>query len=390
MAVVPPRNEYVGSYPKCAKYFAYHSDNGPCRLCYNCQKPSHFVRDCRVLVKQVEPVNAVRVEYDQRTSFGALQDLKVFTGIFSVNDHFATVLFDFGADFSFISTKFVSLLNVKPGYVIEVADGKKVQVDRIIRGCKLELGNSLIALASGEILWVQGKRVLKSPKSLISTKLDEQKLDDIPVVRDFPEVFLEDLSGLLPQRQVKFHIDLVPGATPVMKSPYRLAPSEMQELSEKLQELQDNGFIWPSHSPSGAPVLFVKKDSSFCICIDYRELNKLTIKNRYPLLKIDDLFDQLQGSCYFSKIDLRSSYSQLRVYEEDILKQHLGCGKANVVADTLSRKKRVKPKRVRAMSMTIQSIIMEKLLTAQNEATKEDNVPRNAAWLESSNRKERI
>ncbi|GJR01513.1 putative reverse transcriptase domain-containing protein, partial [Tanacetum coccineum] len=129
------------------------------------------------------------------------------------------------------------------------------------------------------------------------------------------------LVGLPPQRQVEFHIDLVPGATLVAKSPYRLAPSEMQELFGQLQELQDKGFIRPIHSPSGAPVLFVKKkDGSFRMCIDYRELNKITIKTRYPLPRIDDLFDQLQGACYFSKVDLRSGYHQLRVHEDDIPK----------------------------------------------------------------------
>ncbi|GJV47869.1 putative nucleotidyltransferase, ribonuclease H, partial [Tanacetum coccineum] len=169
-----------------------------------------------------------------------------------------------------------------------------------------------IPLANEEVLRVQGERAPENSKTLMSTKLDERKLGDILVVRDFPEVFPEDLKGLPPQRQVEFHIDLVPGATPVAKSPYRLAPSEMQELSEQLQELQDKGFIRPSHSPWGASVLFVKKkDGSFRMCIDYRELNKLTVKNRYPLPRIDDLFDQLQGSRYFSKIDLRSGYHQL-------------------------------------------------------------------------------
>ncbi|GJX09308.1 putative reverse transcriptase domain-containing protein [Tanacetum coccineum] len=158
-------------------------------------------------------------------------------------------------------------------------------------------------------------------KALMNAKVDEPRISDIPVVRGFTDVFPEDLSGLPPQRQVEFRIDLVPGATPVAKSPYRLAPSEMQELSRQLQELQDKGFIRPSHSPWGAPVLFVKKkDGSFRMCIDYRELNKITIKNRYPLPRIDDLFDQLQGACYFSKIDLRSGYHQLRVHEDDILK----------------------------------------------------------------------
>ncbi|GKC72010.1 putative reverse transcriptase domain-containing protein [Tanacetum coccineum] len=115
--------------------------------------------------------------------------------------------------------------------------------------------------------------------------------------------------------------DLIPGAVLVAKSPYRLAPTEMQELSNQLKELQDKGFIRPSSSPWGAPVLFVKKkDGSFRMCIDYRELNKLTIKNRYPLPRTDDLFDQLQGWRYFLKINLRSGYQELRVREEDIPK----------------------------------------------------------------------
>ncbi|GJW46888.1 putative reverse transcriptase domain-containing protein [Tanacetum coccineum] len=120
---------------------------------------------------------------------------------------------------------------------------------------------------------------------------------------------------------VEFTHDLIPGAAPVARAPYRLAPSEMKELSEQLQELSDKGFIRPSSSPWGAPVLFVKKkDGSFRMCIDYRELNKLTVKNRYPLPRIDDLFDQLQGSSIYSKIDLRSGYHQLRVREQDVPK----------------------------------------------------------------------
>ncbi|GJR57332.1 putative reverse transcriptase domain-containing protein [Tanacetum coccineum] len=147
----------------------------------------------------------------------------------------------------------------------------------------------------------------------------EKRLEDVPVIRDFPEVFPDDLPGLPPSRQVEFKIDLVPGAAPVARAPYRLAPSEMKELSEQLKELLEKGFIRPSSSPWGAPVLFVKKkDGSFRMCIDYRELNKLTVKNRYPLPRIDDLFDQLQGSSVYSKIDLRSGYHQLRVREEDI------------------------------------------------------------------------
>ncbi|GKE82994.1 putative reverse transcriptase domain-containing protein, partial [Tanacetum coccineum] len=122
-------------------------------------------------------------------------------------------------------------------------------------------------------------------------------------------------------------IDLIPGATPVARAPYRLAPSKMKELSEQLQELSEKRFIRPSSSPWGAPVLFVKKkDGSFKMCIDYRELNKLIVKNRYPLLRIDDLFDQLQGSNIYSKIDLRSGYHQLRVQSKTFQRRHSELG----------------------------------------------------------------
>ncbi|GKD43800.1 putative reverse transcriptase domain-containing protein [Tanacetum coccineum] len=129
------------------------------------------------------------------------------------------------------------------------------------------------------------------------------------------------MSELPPIQEIEFQIELVPGAIPVAKSPYRLAPSKIEDSSGQLKELQDKGFIQPSSLPWGSPVLFVKKkDGSFRMCIDYRELNKLTIMNHYPLPRIDDMFNQLQGSQYFSKVDLRSGYHQLRVHEDDILK----------------------------------------------------------------------
>nr|GFC14548.1 putative reverse transcriptase domain-containing protein [Tanacetum cinerariifolium] len=157
-------------------------------------------------------------------------------------------------------------------------------------------------------------------RQLMSAKDKEKKQEEIMVVRDFSEVFLNDLSGLPPIREIEFWIELIPGAMPVVKSPYRLAPFELEELSGQLKELHDKDFIQPSSSPWGALVLFVKKkDRSFRMCIDYRKLNKLTTKNRYPLPRIDDVFDKLQGSQYFSKINLRSGYHQLRVHEDDIL-----------------------------------------------------------------------
>ncbi|GKD99077.1 putative reverse transcriptase domain-containing protein, partial [Tanacetum coccineum] len=158
-------------------------------------------------------------------------------------------------------------------------------------------------------------------RHLMSTKAKEQKLKDIAVVRKFSEVFPDDLSGLPPLREIEFRIELIPRTIQVAKSPYRLAPSEMEELASQLKELQDKGFIRPSSSPWGASILFVKKrNGSFRMCIDYRELNKLTIKNCYPLLRIDDLFDQLQGSQYYSKIDLRPYLDKfVIVFIDDIL-----------------------------------------------------------------------
>ena len=156
---------------------------------------------------------------------------------------------------------------------------------------------------------------------VIDSSMEQSKFDGVSVVREFPDVFLEDLDGLPPHREVEFSIDLLPGAQPISKAPYRMAPLELQELKEQLQELLDKGFIRPSVSPWGAPVLFVKKkDGSMRLCIDYRELNRITVKNKYPLPRIDDLFDQLQGAKYFSKIDLRSGYHQLRVKASDIPK----------------------------------------------------------------------
>nr|GEU96659.1 putative reverse transcriptase domain-containing protein [Tanacetum cinerariifolium] len=152
----------------------------------------------------------------------------------------------------------------------------------------------------------------------------DRKRNDLRMYRQFeifPKVFLEDLSGLPPTRQVEFQIDLVPGAASVVRAPYQLALFEMKKSLEQLQELSEKGFIRPSSSPWGAPVLFVKKkDGSFGMCIDYRELNKLMVKNRYPLPRIDNLFDQLRGYNVYSKIDLRSGYHQLQVREKDIPK----------------------------------------------------------------------
>ncbi|KAL0549558.1 hypothetical protein IC582_014043 [Cucumis melo] len=157
--------------------------------------------------------------------------------------------------------------------------------------------------------------------SVVDTREVDVSLSSEPVVRDYPDVFAEELPGLPPHREVEFSIELEPSTVPISRAPYRMAPAELKELKVQLQELLDKGFIRPSVSPWGAPVLFVKKkDGSMRLCIDYRELNKVTVKNRYPLPRIDDLFDQLQGATVFSKIDLRSGYHQLRIKDDDVPK----------------------------------------------------------------------
>ncbi|GJS89148.1 reverse transcriptase domain-containing protein [Tanacetum coccineum] len=238
------------------------------------------------------------------------QNPNVVTGTFLPNDHYACILFDSGAEKSFVSSAFTHFIDIAPTTLnTNLLPTRLGSFDVIIGMDWLAYHRALIdcyekivriPLPNGKILEVQGERPEKDLGSLACIKADEKKLDDI---------------------RVEFRIDLIPGASPVVRSPYRLAPSEMLELSNQLKELQEKGFIRPSHSPWGAPVLFVKKkDGSMRMCIDYRELNKLTIKNRYPLPRIDDLFDQLQGACCFSKIDLRLGYHQLRVREEDIPK----------------------------------------------------------------------
>ncbi|GJW18567.1 putative reverse transcriptase domain-containing protein, partial [Tanacetum coccineum] len=268
---------------------------------------------------------------------GTNPDSNVVTGTFLLNDRYASILFDTGADRSFISTTFSSLIDITPTtldhyYDVELADGKIIGINTIIRGCTLNFLDhpfniNLMPVELGSFDVIIGMDWLSKYHAVIDCA---EKIVRIPwgnetlIVHgdgNFPEVFPEDLSGLPPTQQVEFEIDLMPGAAPVARAPYRLAPSEMKELSKQLQELSDKGFIRPSSSPWGAPVLFVKKkDGSFRMYIDYRELNKLTVKNRYPLPRIDDLFDQLQGSSVYSKIDLRSGYHKLRVREEDILK----------------------------------------------------------------------
>ncbi|GJZ43719.1 putative reverse transcriptase domain-containing protein [Tanacetum coccineum] len=292
------------------------------------------------------------------------QGPSVVTSMFLLNNYYASVLFDSGSDRSFVNTRFSSMLDIDhvkidTSYEVELADGRVVSTNTVLKGCTLNLVNHIfeidlmpIELGTFDVIismdWlvkhdaviICGEKVVRIPyenKMLIvesdkgvsrlkviscikaykyvergshlflahvtENKSKEKRLEDVPVIHNFPEVFPDDLSGLPLPRQVEFRIDLIPVAASIARAPYRLAPSEIRELSVQLQEMLEKGFIHLSSSPWGAPVLFVmKKDGSFRMCIDYRELNKLTVKNHYRLPRIDDLFDQLQGSSFLGHV----------------------------------------------------------------------------------------
>jgi len=182
---------------------------------------------------------------------------------------------------------------------------------------------------SKDMMFIFANQVVTSLKEdgqvymIFSNLVTETKVSmcDLPVVKEFPEVFPEDIIGLPPEREIEFSIDLVPGAGPISIAPYWMSPIELAELKKQLEELLEKRFVRPSVSPWGAPVFLVKKkDGTMKLCVDYRQLNKVTVKNKYHLPRIDDLMDQLVGACVFSKIDLRSGYHQIRVKFEDIPK----------------------------------------------------------------------
>ena len=317
------------------------------------------------------------------TSQEAQDTPDVVTGTLSILGDDARVLIDPGATHSFISREYVARVGTTPvplSCCLEIAtptgeslwpnkmlkgslfsiEGQDMEADLILidlKGLDVILGMDWLAANYASIDCFRKEVIFKRPglpvvvfygerrralsglisaisarcllqkgctgylAHVVDTRSSEMGLEDVPVVRDFPDVFPDDLPGLTPEREIDFPIYLVPGTAPISLPPYRMAPAELKELKTQLQELVDRGFIRPSISPWGAPVLFVKKkDDTWRFCIDYRQLNKVTIRNRYPLPRIDDLFDQLQGARVFSKIDLRSGYHQLRIRESNIPK----------------------------------------------------------------------
>ncbi|GJV11181.1 putative reverse transcriptase domain-containing protein, partial [Tanacetum coccineum] len=379
------RKSYAGSKPLCSK--CNYNHEGPCPpRCNNCKRVGHLTRDCRS-----RPANANNNNRNNNNNHNNNNNQKgngcyecgaqghfrrncpklknndrgnqagndrapakvyvvgnaganpdnVVAGTFLLNNRYAYILFDTGADRSFVSTTFSSQIDITPStldhyYDVELADGRIIGLNTILKGCTLNflnhqfninlmpvelgsfdaiIGMDWLAKYQAVIVCAEKKYMEKGfPIFLahitakeIEDKSEKKRLEDVPIVQDFPEVFPEDLPGLSNNEDLH---------------PY-LSSSGLDKWNFKLiwRLSEYKGFIRPSSSPWGAPVLFVKKkDGSFRMCIDYRELNKLTVKNRYPLPRIDDLFDQLQGSSVYSKIDLRSGYHQLRVRKEDIPK----------------------------------------------------------------------
>ncbi|RVW85873.1 Retrovirus-related Pol polyprotein from transposon 17.6 [Vitis vinifera] len=338
-----------GACPTCGKKHGGRPCYRETGACFGCGKQGHLIRDCPENRKFITGKPKEENKEDK-------QKPKAQGQVFAMTHRDAQATSDV-VIVSFASLLGLPVASMNFDLIVATPMGDSVVASRMIRNCIVMIGYRempvdlvLLDLQDFDVIlgmdWLASyhasvdcfeKRVTFSIPALRASSLlkkgcqgflasvmsneSDLKLEDIPIVRKYPDVFPEDLPGLPPEREVEFTIDLVPGTGPMSKAPYRMAPVELKELKVQLQELLDKGFIRPSVSPWGAPVLFVKKkDGSMRLCIDYRELNKVTVRNKYPLPRIDDLFDQLQGACVFSKIDLRSGYHQLRVRGEDVPK----------------------------------------------------------------------
>jgi hypothetical protein len=299
-----------------------------------------------------------------RVNFTTVSELPegapIMTGTFTIYHQPAIILFDSGATHSFISSKFGTKLGLElnpvRGSYLTATPGGRVASSQICRNVPIQLGSNLVKtdlllldLEGMDVLlgmdWMSRHHVsldissraveIDSPYQGTTTLYLSQRgcinscayaaegieLEAIPIVCEYPDVFPDNLPGMPPDRDVEFIIDLQPGTAPISKRPYRMPPNELAELKTQLQDLLDKGYIRPSASPWGCPALFVKKkDNSLRMCVDYRPLNAVTIKNKYPLPRIDILFYQLAGAKVFSKIDLRSGYHQIKIRPCDIPK----------------------------------------------------------------------
>ncbi|GJS75144.1 putative reverse transcriptase domain-containing protein [Tanacetum coccineum] len=440
VATAPIRNKTVGYYPRCSKCYTNHPENRMCRLCFNCQKPGHFAKDCRAPNRQAALVNAIRMNNNPRVchacgspdhfrnnyhklnqaprqtgnllaiegsrnnrsngnqvrgraynvnvnSMEAVQDRNIITGTFSLNDHFVTVLFNSGADFSFISTEFAPLLNVKPsivnpGYMIEVADGKKVEVDRVIRDCKLELGSSLVChekvveipVEDGRILRVHGERAVGITKALKSAKEDEPRLSDISVkTKEDHEVHLGLVLELLRKEKLyakfskcEFWLQEVHFLGHVVnQNGIHVDPSKIEAV-KNWKTLTTPSEIRSFLGLAGYYRRFIANFSKIA-----KPLTSLTQKNQKYVWGVEqeEDFQTLKNNLCDAPIltlpdgveDFVRRWIELFSNYECEIRYHPG--KANVVADALS----MKPRRVRAMAMTVQAGMREKIQMEKKE-----------------------
>ncbi|GAU49923.1 hypothetical protein TSUD_180410 [Trifolium subterraneum] len=345
------------SHPACPECGMFH--HGECMkgkgVCFHCKQPGHYKNECPKL----------------HVSGGSSGTTKSKGRVYSLDGEQAR------ATNSFIAVECVMRLGLSstsliPPMTVAVATGGKVVSKRVCQNCSVSVAGKIyhvdlicLPLKDMDIVlgmdWLSANTVyigcaeknlyvpidlnaesraltalLQNTHQLIQYLGAENKCfsimftissesslspSDIPIVREYLDVFPEEINSLPPEREIEFSIDLVPGSQPISVAPYRMSPLELRELKSQLEELLQKHFVRPSVSPWGAPVLLVKKkDGTMRLCIDYRQLNKVTIKNKYPLPRIDDLLDQLRGATIFSKIDLRSGYHQIRIRTSDVSK----------------------------------------------------------------------
>jgi hypothetical protein len=342
--------------------------------CFNYGRSGHFARECTAPKKiatqgHITPPSPcgpqkVVVVKTCRVNYTTMEDIpegeQILMGTFSLNRHPTTVLFDSGASHDFISKACTQnhqlvIEHIITPYVIRTPRGniatKQLVMDTPLSLARILFRTNLIVLEDQgidvklEMGWMKrykavldiaartvhlesqthGSVVLKlSSPTFIASALHPtaaQNLEDILVACEFPDVFPEDLPGMPPDRDVEFVIELQLGTTPISRRPYRMTPKKLAKLKVPLNELLDKWYIHPSSSPWGCPALFVKtKDQSLRLCVDYRPLNVITIKNKYPLPRIDILFDQLASARIFSEVDLGSGYHQIKIHPEDVPK----------------------------------------------------------------------
>ncbi|GAU45129.1 hypothetical protein TSUD_135590 [Trifolium subterraneum] len=369
------------SQQACSECGSIH--NGECMkgkgVCFHCKQPGHYKNECPKLHGSGGSSGTTRSKGRVYSLDGkqARGNNSLIIDVCQLGQSEVVVLFDCGATNSFISVECVMRLGLSstsliPPMTVAVATGGKVVSKRVCQNCPVSVAGKIyhvdlicLPLKDMDIVlgmdWLSANTVyigcaeknlyvpidlnaesraltalLQNTHQLIQylgaenkcfsimlTMSSESSLSpsDISIVREYLDVFREEVNSLPPEREIEFSIDLVPGSQPISVAPYRMSPLELRELKSQLEELLQKHFIRPSISPWGAPVLLVKKkDGTMRLCIDYRQLNKVTIKNKYTLPRIDDLLDQLRGAIIFSKIDLRSGYHQIRIRTSDVSK----------------------------------------------------------------------